>query len=435
MTTFGFAQEVVQDFESSPSVAGFEGLASATIVDDPSTAGNGKVFELVTSTGGNPWQGAEVILADNSVLDLTSDITITVDVWSEVAFSPMVKLESSEGSPNAANTQNHAGEGWETLTYKFDTGSDGTATADGVYTKVVFFPNRNAADDGWRSPIIDGTFYFDNVKGVKTSIGEEEPDPILAPTTASPATPEIPASDVISIYGSAFGTQVGLNNVPWDEGTEFSDEEHNGETILRIDFGVSFMGSSLGSVVDASDMTHFHIDYWVADDFEVGQVFNLKLSNHANNNGETNALEYNIAFSGESDVKQWKSVDVSLSDFTGNTADRANITEFLITAAGTIDNAYITNMYFYSDTPLSNNEFAQAEFKAYPNPTKDSWNIQTTENIKNVQVFNITGRLVKEVKVNASEAQISSNGLARGVYLAKISNEADQTKTIKLIKE
>jgi hypothetical protein len=77
----GYAQqEVVQDFESSPQIAGFEGLTSTTIISDTSTAGNGLILELVTSAAGNPWQGAEVILADSSSLNLTSDITVSVDV-------------------------------------------------------------------------------------------------------------------------------------------------------------------------------------------------------------------------------------------------------------------------------------------------------------------------------------------------------------------
>jgi hypothetical protein len=71
----------------------------------------------------------------------------------------------------------------------------------------------------------------------------------------------------------------------------------------------------------------------------------------------------------------------------------------------------------------------------YPNPSKGDWNIRTTETIKSIQVYNITGRLVREVNVNASEAIINTDGLSSGVYLAKVSNEFDQTKTIKLIKE
>lgn len=77
-----------------------------------------------------------------------------IDVYSTTAFSLLAKAEDKVGSPAAAaNTQNHGGTGWETLTFTFTTGSDGTATANGTYTKVALFPNRKATDDGWNSPV------------------------------------------------------------------------------------------------------------------------------------------------------------------------------------------------------------------------------------------------------------------------------------------
>lgn len=434
MITFGFAQqEVVQDFESSPTFSGFEGLASANIVDDPSTAGNGKVFELVTATGGNPWQGAQVLLAYDSVLDLTSDITITVDVWSEVAFSPMVKLESTEGAPIAANTQSHAGEGWETLTYKFDTGSDGTATADGVYTKVVFFPNRNSADNGWRNPVIDGTFYFDNIKGVKTSIAAPIAD-IEVPATV----PTEVDADVLSIFNDTNDyTNIWTPDYSFGE-VSFVNIAEN-ETI-KMDFSVAGWGQGRNDVVDISPYDRVHFDYYVDDRFEAGEFGEQVRFILIDNNNGVSEYNYELTLSGSDgtlELGKWISVDIPLSFFENLGFDKSFFFQYKLGTESDLYSkiVYFDNIYFSSDTPLSNTDFAQAEFKAYPNPTKGSWNIQTTENMKNVQVFNITGRLVRDMKVNASEAVINTNGLSRGVYLAKISNEADQTKTIKLIKE
>jgi len=443
----GFAQqqEVVEDFENSPAVTGFEGLASAAIVADPTGSGNGNVFELVTSTAGNPWQGAEVVLADDSVLDLTSDITISVNVYSNVPFSPMAKVEttgSAAPAPFAANTQSHTGSGWEILTFTFNTGSDGTATANGVYNKVVFFPNRSSDDSGWNSPILDATVFFDNITGVKTTLGGGGGGTVNPPTSMAPTPPARPANSTVSIVGDAYGPPVGLNNVPWDDPSEFVEENHAGGDVLKVTYANgNFIGSSLGSQVDISNMLNFHLDVWISDDFAAGQVMNLKLSNHNPNGsgGETNAFEYSF-FVSASDVQSWVSLDVPISDWTNvetqpGFTDGEYITEFLITTAGTIDVTYLDNFYFHQNT-LGINDFESNQFTSYPNPTSDVWNIKSNNvNIQNVTIYNTLGKTVKEISVDNTDVQINASDLPSGIYFAKLVSDSNQSNTIKLIKQ
>lgn len=431
-TFVGYSQqEVVQDFESSPSVAGFEGLGSAAIVADPSTAGNGNVFELVTSTGGNPWQGAEVNLADDSVLDLTSDLTISVDVWSDVAFSPMVKVESSQGAPPAANTQSHTGSGWETLTYTFTTGDDGTATANGIYTKVVFFPNRTSDGGAWGDPIIDGTFYFDNITGVKTALGEE---PVGNPPSMAAPTPDpIPDNEVISFYSDEFAQQ------PLDFDADFCGTDSTEELQIEGNNTILYKGNAcqgiqLDSPVDATSFTTMHFDFYVEEGTDLlGSVISLKLNQtNGNDNPDDDIFLDNVITEGTSPAivtGQWVSVeiDVDLTDFDA-------LDEFVITAGTLSNKLYYDNLYFSGGT-LSSETFNAAEFTTYPNPTSDVWNVQTTENIQTIEIFNTVGKLVKEVSVNGNQAEINADDLSTGIYFARISNEFDQTKTIKLIKK
>ena len=351
-TCFGYAQqEVVQDFENSPSVTGFEGLASAMVIDDPTGAGNGKVFELVTSTGGNPWQGAEVILDDQSLLELTSDKTMSVDVYSTVAFTPMAKVEGT-GVPAAANTQAHTGSGWETLTYTFTTGSDGTATADGVYNKVVFFPNRNAADDGWRSPIIDVTVHFDNITGVKTTAGGGGND--NPPSNAAPTPPNLADGAVISLFSNAFNNiSVDAWSAPWDD-SDIEDVVVAGDDVKKITF-TNFIGVDFATnPFDASEMTHFHMDYWTDETDLTGKVLNPKWSNHQGGNGETNAFDLTNPVPAGS-TGQWVSVDVPLTDFAEvGGGDKSAFAQFLITS--NLGVVYVDNIYLYDET-FSNDTF------------------------------------------------------------------------------
>ena len=106
------------------------------------------------------------------------------------------------------------------------------------------------------------------------------------------------------------------------------------------------------------------------------------------------------------------------------------------TTAGTYNLKYniLTGAYDFGAN-LSVNKFDQASFKAYPNPTRGSWNIVSgNEDITSIQVFDVLGKVVytkfgaeKEVTVNGSE-------LSRGVYYAKVAT-ANGESTLKLVKE
>jgi hypothetical protein len=135
-----------------------------------------------------------------------------------------------------------------------------------------------------------------------------------------------------------------LANVDWDNGSTFAEETIAGNKLLKIDFA-DFLGTQLNTVVDATAMTNFHMDVWIADDFEAGQIFNPKWSNHTGGAGETNAFELTKAV-GDTDAKKWIAIDVPITDFAGD-ATRADLTQFLIAVAGKIDVAYVDNIYFY----------------------------------------------------------------------------------------
>jgi starch-binding outer membrane protein SusE/F len=94
----------------------------------------------------------------------------------------------------------------------------------------------------------------------------------------------------------------------------------------------------------------------------------------------------------------------------------------------------LTGAYDFG-TALAVTKFDAASFKAYPNPTRSSWNIVSgNEDITSIQVFDVLGKVVytkfgaeKEVTVNGSE-------LSKGVYYAKVAT-ANGESTLKLVKE
>ncbi len=452
--TFG-QQTVLENFDGTPTTMGFEGIGGATIEAAP-TGTNANSFKIVTSASGNAWQGAQVDLASGNYADLTTDKTMKIDVYSTTAFSLLAKVEDKVGTtpaPTAANTQAHNGTGWETITFTFTTGSDGTTTANGTYTRVALFPNRKADDSNWNSPIAAVTMYADNITAVKyVATGPTCSDGIMngdetgidcggtscspcpvPPTTAPTVPPARAAADVLSIYGEAYGTAVGLTNVAWDN-ADFAEETIASNKVLKVDLASStFFGASLNTQpTDASVMTHFHVDYWVADAFVTGQTLNAKWSNHAGGLGETSTFSKTDELVA-ADVQTWKSMDVEISTLT--TTTRNELWEFVVSAANSTGSAsliYIDNVYFYKIPTASVGEISRS-VSIYPNPINNFVEVSAAQAVQSARVYDLAGKEVLRAAPNQAHFSLNTSSLNRGVYLLSLSTGDKQT-TAKLIK-
>lgn len=84
---------------------------------------------------------------------------------------------------------------------------------------------------------------------------------------------------------------------------------------------------------------------------------------------------------------------------------------------------------------LSTPIFNISELKAYPNPTKDILNLTYINGIKDVTVLNVLGQEVITKTVNDSKSTIDMQSLSKGTYLVKINSTANESKTVKIIKE
>jgi starch-binding outer membrane protein SusE/F len=103
--------------------------------------------------------------------------------------------------------------------------------------------------------------------------------------------------------------------------------------------------------------------------------------------------------------------------------------------AGTYNVSFnrLTGAYNFQNA-LSTSNFSKNGFELYPNPTNDSFKLNTF--VSNVEVYNITGQVVKSFKGNfEANALFSVNELNAGVYLVKITDEQNRVSTTKLIKE
>ena len=248
-----------------------------------------------------------------------------------------------------------------------------------------------------------------------------------APTDAPATPPTFDANNVISLYSDAYTAATTINNVPWDD-SAFEEVSIAGNNVLKIS-GANFLGIDLDAYLDATNMTHLHMDYWIATDWAAGQVLNPKLSNHAAQAGETSAIDITNPINSQAEIQNWQSKDFVLN------GDRESIKQFLITVAGKTGLYYLDNVYLYVDGTAGLEDNNIIDVSVYPNPSNSIWNFRTGNTvITSVEVFNLLGKRVVLQNNNSTNVAISTQGLTSGIYIARITTEQG-IKSVKLIKE
>jgi hypothetical protein len=110
-------------------------------------------------------------------------------------------------------------------------------------------------------------------------------------------------------------------------------------------------------------------------------------------------------------------------DFDGNSA---------VFYIGTYDLGVLK--YTIDLTTLGQSEFENnLNVITSPNPAKNIINVQTTETIKEVSVYNLLGKKVTVNQLSTNSIDVSN--LAQGVYIIKVINEDDKMFSSKFIKE
>ncbi len=95
-----------------------------------------------------------------------------------------------------------------------------------------------------------------------------------------------------------------------------------------------------------------------------------------------------------------------------------------------IDNAIMTKI----ETLSFNSPSISKGFSIHPNPSSGHFNISSQQNLTSVSVFNLQGKLVKEVlAINKKEVRIELNNISSGVYFVQSTNSYGNQSVQKLI--
>ncbi|MFM8281175.1 MAG: glycosyl hydrolase family 16 [Bacteroidota bacterium] len=187
-----------------------------------------------------------------------------------------------------------------------------------------------------------------NGKKAKGSLSISASGNAVIPSSPAP-TPIVPKEDVISLYSNAY-TNVPIDtwNTYWQYSTtQSSFIKINNDDVIRY-FNLNFVGVEFSTnQINASSMTHFHVDIWTPDETALPNNVKVKLidfgANAVYGGGDDVAHEISIT-SPTLLSKQWVSLDIPLSAFTGLTTT-SHLAQLVF--SGSVTNLFVDNVYLY----------------------------------------------------------------------------------------
>lgn len=166
----------------------------------------------------------------------------------------------------------------------------------------------------------------------------------------APIPPVRNASDVISIFSDAYtNVAVDYYNGFFLDGFQTTEGgspplDVNGDAIINYtELNFVAIGTFMDvSSVNATNMTHLHIDIKVNEAIDSDDFITLELLNSVGNNETSGSVRFN---SDTFTTDEWVSLDVPLSDF--GLADRSQLGLLFFITDGSIADIYVDNVYYY----------------------------------------------------------------------------------------
>ncbi|OWY18984.1 T9SS C-terminal target domain-containing protein [Sphingobacteriales bacterium UPWRP_1] len=247
----------------------------------------------------------------------------------------------------------------------------------------------------------------------------------VAPTVAAP-TPTRPADYVISMFSDAYtNVPVDTWRTDWSAAT-LEDVQIAGNPTKKYS-GLDFVGiETVANQIDATSMTHFHLDVW-SPDFT---FFGVKLVDFGADAafGGGDDTEHQVNFTAPAQG-QWVSLDIPFADFTG-LASRQHLAQLILVGQPTGGNTvYVDNVYFYDINTGIGNVSQQPQIRVYPNPVQAGGQVYFGAEATQIQIFDLNG---KEL-ISVSTPYLNALNLEKGIYIVKIRTISGSTQVTKLV--
>ena len=353
-----------------------------------------------TNAGAAPYAGLESQHGGNiGTFDLTSEnALVNIMVYKTKISDVGIKFATPTGGAQAeikvANTLINQ---WELITIDFS-GYIGLGETTGLDQIIIFpdFINRTA----------DDIIYFDNI-----TFGVPLANPIALPITLEGGQ----APDFLDFNGSS---TLAIAN-PDASGANTS------ATVVQntVPAGAAFAGVNFPvNNIDITTDKVFTLSVW--SPLPNIPVL-LKLENASGVNTERAAVT--------TTTNAWETISF---DFT----DEGQLTYQSVTIFMNFNMTDTADQVYYWDNlvlgePLGVLENTLAEISIYPNPAASVLNLQASQQINSIQLFNLIGQNVLDKPVNSKTSILEVAQFNNGVYLAKVIFDNGATQTLKFIKK
>lgn len=116
------------------------------------------------------------------------------------------------------------------------------------------------------------------------------------------------------------------------------------------------------------------------------------------------------------------------------------VEHYLYTSPDNTPTSYVINgnvlaIQIFANVLLSSSTFEDnTQFKIYPNPSNGIYTIESDTN-SSIEVYDLIGKQILKQVGTVGSSTLNLSDFNSGIYLVKVTNENNQTKTIKLVKE
>ena len=278
---------------------------------------------------------------------------------------------------------------------------------------------------------------------------------IPEPTVAAP-TPTVETEAVLSLSATLpvptaySNVSVDTWSTEWDVADVADIQVAGNDTKLYTNLvyaGIEFSSQTL----NASSMTHFHMDLWTPSATSLPNTFKIKLvdfgADGVYDGGDDVEHELTLDASSGLISEGWLGINVPLSEFTALTT-RGHLAQLIL--SGTLSTIYLDNIYFYDETLDVEAPVTQPALyhlgDNYPNPFNPGTTISfSTSQPAHVElsVFDLLGNRVatlmdsdspatrRELYWNGRDAQ--GRALANGVYFYQLSLDGQPVETHRML--
>ena len=284
---------------------------------------------------------------------------------------------------------------------------------------------------------------------IEPAAAEDVVEVIPAPLVAAP-TPTTDPMGVISLFSNAY-TDVTVDtwSTDWDV-ADVSDLQVAGDDV-KLYTNLSYAGiETTTETIDATAMSHFHIDIWTPDPTADPAIFKVKLVDFGADGAWSGGddTEHELTFMAPLlTTENWVGIDVPLSDFTGMTA-QAHLAQYII--SGDPNTVYVDNMYFYDITTGIAGDLVAAPTaftlnQNYPNPFNPTTTLRygvPEASAVSIIIYDIRGNVVRTMQSETRPAgwyEVVWNGLddagqpvSTGLYLTRL-QAGSFNQTIKML--